>query len=248
MAGLTRLRYGGHEDQFGELSLPEGAAVGTVVIVHGGFWRQAYTLDLGRPLARDLVARGWACWNIEYRRVGRGADGRPGAGGDPATVDDVAAAIDALAGRDDVPLGRVLTLGHSAGGHLATWAAARGRHGWPTRVGVTGVIAQAGVLDLARARADGLGSDAVGGLTSGREPRAALDPARQLPLDVPVWCVHARDDDVVPFSQSSDYVDRAVGAGATATLVEVPGGHFGVIDPHSMAWRRIVDLLEGLSA
>ena len=112
-----------------------------MVVIHGGFWKAAYDLSLGRPLAASLAEHGWAAWNIEYRRVGNG-------GGDPATFDDVAAAIDAL--RDqDLPLDRVLAVGHSAGGHLATWAASRGRFPrWPARVELTGVVSQAGVLDL----------------------------------------------------------------------------------------------------
>ena len=113
------IRYGDDPAQFGELTLPDGPPKGVVVVIHGGFWKAAYDLSLGRPLATSLAEHGWAAWNIEYRRVGNG-------GGDPATFDDVAAAIDAL--RDqDLPLDRVLGLGHSAGGHLATWAASRGR-------------------------------------------------------------------------------------------------------------------------
>ncbi len=94
-ADAQRIAYGDDPSQFGELSLPSGAPKGTVVLIHGGFWKAAYDLSLGRPLARSLVAHGWAAWNIEYRRVGNG-------GGDPETMDDVAAAIDALA-EQDVP-------------------------------------------------------------------------------------------------------------------------------------------------
>ncbi|WP_214407225.1 alpha/beta hydrolase, partial [Pseudonocardia lacus] len=122
----VRLDYGGHPSQFGELTLPagDGPVRGVVVIVHGGFWRQAYGLELGRPLAEDLVGAGLAVWNIEYRRVG-------GDGGWTATFDDVAAAVDLLAGPAQdaaggrLTLDRVVAVGHSAGGHLAGWAAAR---------------------------------------------------------------------------------------------------------------------------
>ena len=87
---MTTHRYGPDPSQFGELSLPTGdRSAGTVVIIHGGFWRARYDLSLGRPLAADLVARGYAVWNLEYRRVGNG-------GGWPTTFDDVAAGIDAL--------------------------------------------------------------------------------------------------------------------------------------------------------
>ena len=72
------------------------------------------------------------------------------------------------------------------------------------------------------------------------------DPMRQLPLDVPVWCVHARDDDTVPFEQASAYVARARATGAAAELVEVPGGHFGVIEPGSPAWAAVEAILDEL--
>ena len=73
------------------------------------------------PLARDLAARGFAAWNIEYRRVGQEGGGWPG------TLEDVAAAADAVPGLDGVDPSRVVTVGHSAGGHLALWLAARHR-------------------------------------------------------------------------------------------------------------------------
>ncbi len=114
------------------------------------------------------------------------------------------------------------------------------------------VISQAGVLDLQAAYDAGLGSGAVEafvGAPPGPSAEAvydAADPTRQLPLDVPVWCVHGGDDQVVPLSQSADYVARATAAGATAELVEVEGDHFVVIDTASPAWTGIVAILDGL--
>jgi acetyl esterase/lipase len=223
-------RYGDHPSQYGELSLPDGPPRGVVVVIHGGFWKPAYDLGLGRPLAADLVSRGWAAWNLEYRRVRDG-------GGIPETCDDVAAGLDLL-GDLDLDLSKVVSLGHSAGGHLATWVASRG--------GVTAVISQAGVLDLRSAYADGLGGGAVQALL-GRAPSDAddrYDPIRQVPLDVPVWCVHAPDDDTVPISQSRDYVAAAQAAGGRAMLIEVPGDHYTVIDPGSEAWAATLRILD----
>ena len=233
--------YGDDPAQFAELTRPPGRSRGVVVVIHGGFWKAAYGLDLGRPLAEDLVGRGWTTWNIEYRRVG-------GGGGYPETLDDVHAAIERLADLD-VDTATVVTLGHSAGGHLATWAAARGRfEPWPTAVPVTHVVSQAGVLDLGAASDEGLGGGAADAFLGSGDDAVLdrADPTRQLPLDVPVWCVHGRSDAVVPPSQSSDYVERARAAGAEAELVEVDGDHFVVIDPGSPAWARIVEVLDGI--
>ena len=219
--GEGRFSYGDDPSQFAELTLPDGSPRGVVVVIHGGFWKAEYDLSLGRPLAASLAEQGWAAWNLEYRRIGNG-------GGTPETFDDVAAGIDALAARG-LDLSTVVTLGHSAGGHLAAWAASRDRFAeWEGGVPVTGVVSQAGVLDLRAAHADGLGGGAVEALL-GHAPSEAddrYDPIRQVPLDVPVWCVHGVDDVVVPLSQSEEYVAAATDAGATTELVRVDGDHF----------------------
>jgi acetyl esterase/lipase len=213
------------------------------VVIHGGFWKAEYDASLGRPLAESLAGAGWTAWNLEYRRVGNG-------GGWPQTLDDVATGIDALADVGVLDTSRVITLGHSAGGHLATWAAARGRfERWqPERVPVTGVVSQAGVLDLCAAHELGLGGGAVEAFL-GHPPGPVddqVDPLRQLPLDVPVRCVHGRADTTVPISQSRAYVDDAKAAGADVELLEVDGDHFVVIDPTSDAWSRTLELLASL--
>ena len=58
MTGPQRIAYGPSAAQFGELYRPEGVSLGTVVVIHGGFWRAQYDLSLGSPLAADLAARG----------------------------------------------------------------------------------------------------------------------------------------------------------------------------------------------
>lgn len=222
-----RTSYGADPSQFAELTLPAGTPRGVVVVVHGGFWKPQYGLEYARPLVPDLVAAGWAAWAIEYRRGTGAAD----------TLADVRTAIAAC----PVSAGTVVGLGHSAGGHLVTWAAGQG-------VGLTHVVAQAGVLDLREAHDDGLGDGAVAAFL-GRPPGpadAAVDPVRRVPLAVPVWCVHGRDDDVVPIAQSESYVAAATAAGARAELVAVAGDHFAVVDPDADAWRRTLGILDRL--
>jgi acetyl esterase/lipase len=245
-----RHSYGSDPSQFGELSRPDGASKGTVVVVHGGFWRAAYDLSLGRPLAADLVARGYTAWNLEYRRVGDG-------GGWPATFADVAAGIDHLAALG-VDTSAVVTIGHSAGGHLGTWAA--GRAGLPAdapggrpRVVVTGVVSQAGVLELVKCADENVGGTAAPDLMGGTPRQVPAryrigDPLAAVPLTAPVLCVHARADENVPYSQSVEYVAAARRAGADARLETVAGDHFTLIDPSTAAWRVVVEALPGLLA
>ncbi len=251
---MQTVRYGSDPSQFGELSLPDPAAHPApwpvVAVVHGGFWRTSYGLELGRPLAADLVGAGVAVWNIEYRRVGAGSGG---GGGWPVTGLDAAAALDALAGEVQTAAGgrldrdRVVALGHSAGGQLAGWLAARttspsGSPGAEPAVRLRGAVAQAGVLDLLEAARQQLGLSATQSFLGGSPDEvptayAQASPAARSPLPVPVVCVHGTSDQNVPFSQSQRFVAADQRAGGRATLRTVDGDHFALIDPGSSAWQ-----------
>ncbi|MGY1616291.1 alpha/beta hydrolase family protein [Geodermatophilus sp. SYSU D00691] len=242
--------YGPGPDQFLELTLPGGDGPAPVaVVLHGGFWRAAYGVELARPLAADLAAAGWAAVAVEYRRVG-------GGGGWPATLTDVAAALDALPdlAPDRLDLGELAVVGHSAGGHLAAWAAGRahlhpGAAGAGPRVRVTAAVLQAGVLDLALADEQGLGSGAARDLLGAApaeapERWAEADPARLLPTGAAVLCVHGLDDDVVPVSQSETYASAAAAVGDVVEVRVLPGDHMALIDPAGPGWRIARDWLE----
>jgi acetyl esterase/lipase len=233
--------YGPHPEQVANLHLPatEGGPWPVVVLVHGGFWRRRWDRTTATPLARDLAARGFAAWNLEYRRTGW-----------PTTLLDVAAGIDALAQQDALDLDRVVAVGHSAGGQLALWAAAR--PGAEARVRMRGAVSLAGVLDLVAGARANLGDGACQAFLGGEpadvpERYAEASPAARLPLGLPQVLVHGSADEVVPPSQSRDYAAAARAAGDEVELVEPEGAdHFDVVEPAHAAWLVVVDRLPAL--
>lgn len=264
MVTRERIPYGPHRDQWGELFLPDGAGPGTpprgiVVVIHGGYWREQWTAELGVPASQDLAEHGYAVWNLEYRRASGG--GKKGDGGWPATFRDVAMGVDHLANIADakggvLDPGSAVALGHSAGGHLAVWAAGRAAQAARTggerpAVPLVGAVSQAGVLDLSAAHRLRLSDDAVVNLMGGPESAlpdeyAAADPMRRLPTGVPVFAVHSHDDDAVPFALSEAYVAAAREAGDPAELHETTGDHFALITPEEEAYETCRDLLARL--
>jgi dipeptidyl aminopeptidase/acylaminoacyl peptidase len=231
--------YGRDAAQVVDLLLPAGEGPHPVaLLLHGGFWRSRYDRSTMAALAVDLARRGIAAANVEYRRVGNG-------GGIPETLEDVQAAADAVA-RLQAPVdpGRIVAVGHSAGGHLALWLAGTGT--------VRAAVSLAGVCDLPGAAREGLGDGAAVELAGGRpaerpEAYALADPLGRLPAGVPQLLVHGDADDRVPVEQSRRYARAAAAAGDRCELLELPGvGHFELIDPRDDAWRRVAERLAGL--
>jgi acetyl esterase/lipase len=237
LARPRRFRYGPRRSQRADLYLPGGEGpFPVVVLLHGGYWRSRYGKSLMRALAADLRRRGFAAWNVEYRRTGRHR------GGWPMTLDDVGAAIDLLAELGDprLDLDRVDAVGHSAGGQLAIWAAARR----DARVEVRRVVAQSAVLDMV-----GAGEPAhkfLGGSPDAVPERyAAANPMQLLPLGKPTLLIHGAEDATVPLKRSRTYFEAARAAGDPVELVEpVPGHHRIHIDPRSDAWHVVAEWLE----
>ncbi len=248
------LNYGGAEDQVGELLVPDGSGPHPVaVLIHGGFWRDRWTRDTMIGTAIDLTQRGWATWNLEYHRVGTG-------GGWPTTLEDVAAAIDhldAIADEHALDLSRVVTIGHSAGGHLALWSAARPKLSpnipeTTPQVTVTAAVGLAPVSDLDMGYRQGIGDGAVEGFlrrtpSDGPDRYAAASPTSLLPLGVPQLVVHGTEDQAVPVEMSRSYANAAARAGDDVTYRELDGvDHMELIDPTSAAWTEVARYLDDL--
>ncbi|MCW2549348.1 MAG: alpha/beta hydrolase [Mycobacterium sp.] len=268
MAGMTetvseaddvlelKVEYGTHPQQTADVFLPATIThpLPLVLLFHGGFWREKWDGEHLRGPAALLAAQGYVVANIEYRRVGEG-----GTGGWPNTLIDAATATDTLPRLIEslrpgsVKADAVVTVGHSAGGHLALWTALRsqipeGSPGWVVAPpALAGAISLAGAVDLTEAHRLGEGAGAVSEFLFGTPEEvpdryAAADPVLIGKAPVPVVLIHGELDEVLHVEMSRDYAARF-----GATLIELEGGsHMDVIDPEAVAWQRLLEALKGI--
>jgi acetyl esterase/lipase len=269
--------YGEHPDQVVDFFRPVGGGLGRpaplVVLFHGGAWRAPYDRQHISPLAAFLARRhGFAVASVEYRR---GGESRGTAGRWPETLDDAAAATDALPGlavavlgADTVDPRRIVLAGHSAGGHLALWAAARHElppdSPWhrPTPPPLRGVVALAPIADLTSARALGVCGDAVVQFLGGperehseehveehveaRQPEA--DPAALVPTGIATTIVQGATDNDVPPQIAEAYATASAKAGQEIQLTLLDGvGHFALIDPSADAAAVVAEEIAQLA-
>lgn len=253
-----RLPYGPSPLQYGNLRLPTGPGPHPLVIfIHGGCWLSEYTVSHAAALEQGLADAGYAVWSLEYRRVGD--DG----GGWPGTFTDVGAGADfvrTVASRYSLDLTRVVASGHSAGGQLALWLAARGRLSTDSPLYVASplpiraVLALAPAADLEGLSRDGTCDNAANRLMGG--PPAAhpdryrdVSPMQLAPIPVPQTLVlGAHDTTWTPVARS--YAAKAsAGGDARVRVVEAPdSGHFEMIAPASTTWPLVVGALRALVA
>lgn len=247
--------YGAHPDQFGELRLPHGPGPHPVVVlVHGGCWMQAFDVAHIRPLADAITGLGYATWTLEYRRP----DGR--ADPWPDTFVDVAMGLDELrelADEHALDLDGMTVLGHSAGGQLALWLAARPgfAESHPLHMNapleVARVLALAPIADMTGFAALDQGCNAGARQVVGGEPEQwperfrAVSPIDNLPLGVRVELIHAIADPIVPWSQSTNFAEAFGAAGGEIELhrLDEPAGHFDVLLTYGGAWGLLEELL-----
>lgn len=246
-----RIAYGANEFQFGELRLPKGAGPHPVAIVlHGGCWMSQYGLSYMGHLSAALAEVGVATWSVEYRRIGN-----PG-GGWPGTFEDASRAADhllTLVKSHPLDLNRVVAVGHSAGGHLALWLAARTQLPKdslaysPAPFPLRGVVSLAGITDLRRA---GTACDEnIPQLMGGSAKDKATiynqaSPIELLPLGIPSAIVQGDSDNIIPLAMAQDYADAAKKKGDDTKLIVIEkAGHFEVVDPKSFAWPTVQEVV-----
>ena len=240
---LTR-PYGALSEHVIDLRFPLRRPAPLIVLVHGGFWAPAFDRSHLGPMAHALAEAGYVVAVPEYRRAGMAAEGWTG------TFNDIAAALDqvaAIAEPHGADVSAITWAGHSAGGHLVLWAAAR--PGLPTGspwrgpCGAAHVVSLAGCNSLRLTAEWKLGDGAAvklmgGGPDEVPERYAVADPAALPPPPVPVTLVHGTEDDRVPLAMSRVF--------KIGRLIEIRGaGHFDLIDPQSPAWSRVLSALPG---
>lgn len=247
--GFETIAYGDQRPQFGHLRRAEGTPLRpAVMLIHGGFWRNRYSLDHLEHLSAALSAQEMVIWNIEYRRVGDVGGGWPG------TFHDAVAAAEMLfrrAGEWGVDPDRILVMGHSAGGHLASWLGCMANVPETSQVRADplpwrGVVTLAGVLDLVEAWVQHLSDHAVVDLLGGAPPEQPSryrngSPQALVPSPIPHTLLHARQDKLVPVGISERWHKANLEAGGHSRLEVVQrANHFSLIDPRSSAWPRVL--------
>lgn len=250
-APSATIAYGKDPLQMVDLWLPRGVGPHpTVLMVHGGCWTtEIADRSIMNWIADDLAKRGIAVWNIDYRGVDR-----PG-GGYPGTFLDAAAAADALrthAARYNLDIEPLVATGHSAGGHLALWLAARARLPATSKLRtpdpqkITGVVSLGGLPDLeeaARAPGSGCGTEVIAQLTGGSFADTSVP--RLAPLGIPQVLVNGRQDRIIPTAYAEGYAApmRAAGDSVAVRMLDATG-HVELIAPDTAAWKVAVEEIE----
>ena len=248
-----RISYGKDENQFGDLRVPSGAGpYPMAILIHGGCWKADFaTLRDLAPMADALKAEGIATWNIEYRRLFQTGSGWPG------TYLDVSKGVDyvrSIAADKKLDLTRVIVIGHSAGGHLAMWVAARARLSTASPLYVKDPLPIRGVIDLAgtgdmeafiQFEQQGCHGAVVEEMLGGKpidvpEHYAQASAIKMLPLGIPQILIWGKNDDIAPILLGERYMLAAKQAGDPVRLVSIPDvGHFEIASPLATTWPAV---------
>ncbi len=256
-APTEKFVYGPAPSQFAELFRPAGKGpFPIVVLVHGGCWTVQYGgIVQMRNVAGALAARGIAVWNVEYRRVDEEGGGYPG------TYLDINAALDKLADlapRYQLDTGRIVAMGHSAGGQLVQWIAGRAKIApssplfQASPLPIRQVISLGGLADLRHEqdlikRSCDRSIAQLAGLPSATRPDVFADTsaAELMPNGSRTILITGALDTVSPPRAAYAFAARAQAAGDRAEVIILPNAsHYDEIAASSPAWKLILPAIE----
>lgn len=199
-----------------------------VIIVHGGGWEAGSKTTYVPPLFEPLSRGGFAWFSINYRLAP--------AHRFEAMAEDVDAAIrwvkkNAKAFKVDPK--RIALMGESAGGHLVSYAGARGRG----ETKVAAVVSFYGVHDInARSRKMGAIGRNIEQLLVISTPNAEAEEKQRLASPVtyvhkqmpPYLMIHGTEDKAVPYDQSPLMCAKMKEAGVRCEVFTVEGAPHGI--------------------
>lgn len=220
---VTEIKYGDDTDQLLEIYGDTNAEKETLVLVHGGYWRNLFDREHMRPLAVALAEAGYIVVLPEFRRI----SGEP-----DVTLRDLSFALSTLEDR------AITVIGYSSGGHLALLVADR----FPA---VKKVIGLAPVTDLIESQARELGRGAVREwLGRSADERSDLDPMLRPPIAAKTIFIQGALDERVPIELTQGYLEAMKRQGREIPLVILPEtSHFQMMDVPSATFDAIIEAL-----
>ena len=232
-------KYGDNEFQEGDLYVPNQKPIAVICFFHGGFWRMPYGREQLTSISINFAKKGFAVWNIEYRRMG--ADG----GGWHGTLDDAITSINHLVllkeKHQSLNLSKIIIAGHSAGGHLVFWCSKK------LEIKPYALIGLAPIIDLEKAFIAEAGDNSVSALLQGSpserpERYAMYSPIKMVPIGVRQLIIHGNQDEYLPVEWSRNYVTSSRDAGDNIDYIEIDGGgHMDYLDPYGEATSKLYE-------
>ncbi|MEP3442371.1 MAG: alpha/beta hydrolase [Sulfitobacter sp.] len=223
----SRVSYGPSERQAFDLFAPEGVSRGTVIFVHGGYWK-AFDASTWSHLAAGAMARGWAvampsydlCPDVRITDITR----------------QIAAAVTRISERT---FGKLALVGHSAGGHLVCRMTDPLILPSEIRDRLTSVVALSPVGDLTPLMETSM-NEILGIDAAEAEAESPVNMQPPHGLDVSIW---VGADERPAFLEQAGQLARTWGA---RKVVEEGKHHFDIIDDLTDPDSAMIKALLGL--
>ncbi|WP_301097983.1 alpha/beta hydrolase [Otariodibacter sp.] len=225
----NKITYGQDKDQFYKLYLQTETPNKLIILVHGGYWRNAVNLTSLQELETYFVEKGYSLASIEYRR---GSENQW-----PIPREDVAAAIKDIKNR--YSNAELITIGHSVGGQLALF----------TSNLVDKTIALAPVTDVNFTYQHKLGDNAVEEYYTAPITEQLLAEASPINYELngvkKVLVIQGKDDNRVLVETSDNYIKKQNNSEIPIDYLRLSSmPHTEIILPSKPFWNYVITWIE----